>query len=157
MANFIDFEKLTDDDFEQAGIPAEGDASWEIHSVEARTSKSSGKPTVKITFKVVDSAGKRKLLIEHLPMGVPFRVARIASVTDTTDMAKEGRINIEEWVGKTGKGNIKHEASPGFHTKAVWAYFLEKEATLSPAPAPAPSSQEGPPPIEADFNDDVPF
>ncbi len=155
MANFIDCEKLTDDDFEQTGIPAEGDASWEINSVEARTSKSSGKPTVKIIFKVVDSTGKRKLLIENLPMGVPFRIARIASVTGTTDMAKEGRINIEEWVGKTGKGNIKHEESPGFPTKAVWAYFLDKDATLS-APT-APSAQQEPPPIEADFNDDVPF
>jgi len=154
MATYIDCAKCTDEDFEGGGIPAEGLASWKITEVEAGESKQ-GKPKLKITFQVVDSTGARRLLFEHLPMSVEWRVAKIATATGTQDQAKEGRIDIDSWIGKTGKGMIKHEASPGYSDKPVWNYFIDKDAP-DPVEAPRYSGQE-PPPIEAEFNDDVPF
>ena len=147
MPMYMECAKLTDDDLNPNSIPAEGMAQWKIVNVEPGQSRA-GAPKTVVTFKVKDSKEKVSMLTEHVPMMVDFRVARLASATGTGEMAKEGRIDVSQWVGKTGSGKIKHEKSDGYPDKAVWAYFSK------PKTEPEKVTAED---LENGFNDDIPF
>ena len=84
-------------------------------------------------------------------MMVGWRVGRIASVTGTSEQAKKGQIDVSLWVGKCGKGVIKHEKSPGYKDKAVWDKFIKEGAhPTDPVPrSPSTSTEE--------FDDHIPF
>lgn len=121
--------------------PAEGPAEWKIMNISTHISKN-GNPMLKITYWVEDKNGRRSNLTEYLPLieGSEWRIGRLASVTDTQDMVKEGRIDTDKWHHKRGYGIIKHEKTVGYEPKAVWAR-LSKEPIEIVADKPKEESE----------------
>lgn len=147
MSNIIACAVCTDDDFLGARLAAKGRASWEIIKVSDGISKA-GNPTAPVVFKVTDSTGQKAFVFWTVPMHVKGFVAKIASATGTSEMAKAGNMDIDAWLGKTGFGEIDHEESTGYPKKAVWKRFLKEGDTVTPA---APTA------IDPSFNDTIPF
>jgi len=148
MSNVIACAICTEDDFAGDVLAAEGKASWEIIKALNTTSKA-GNNMVKVTFKVIDSTGHSAFVFENVPMHVQWRVAKIASATGTSEMAKTGNIDIDQWLNKKGMGIIGHEESEGYAKKAIWKKFL-KEGENAPAALATPA-------VDPDFNDDINF
>ncbi len=148
MPQYMDCAKVSDSDLQGNSLPAEGIAEWKIIHVEPGTSLS-GSPKTVVAFKVRDCNGKVSTLMEHVPMMVDFRIARIASATGTGEMAKSGKMDVSKWLGKKGSGKIKHEKSDGYPDKAVWAYFIKDKNRAEEEASETP--------VEEDFTDDIPF
>lgn len=149
MSNVMACAVCTDDDFAGSRLAAKGRAAWEIIKTKDAISQA-GNPMAKVTFKVADSTGQKAFVFWDVPMHIKGFVAKIASATGTSDMARAGNIDIDAWVGKTGFGEIDHEESPGYLKKAIWKRFYKEGDEVVPPTTAAPVTTP-------DFDDEIPF
>ena len=126
MTNYVNCMKVTDEELSGPRLAAEGEASFEIIGIEVAKSQA-GNPKVIIKYSVRDSNGKPAHITEHLPMQVSWRVARVASVTGTSEEAKAGNIDVDKWLHKKGRGVIKHDLNDKGNKVAVWQYFIKPQ------------------------------
>lgn len=146
MTNYVDCVKVTEEELAGPRLAAEGEASWEIMKTESAVS-GTGNPKAIVTFAVVDSTGKPATMLIHVPMHVSWRVARLASATGTSEEAKAGRLDIDKWVHKKGRGMIKHDTNDKGKKIAAWKYFIKTEKQMD----------LGFGKVDPEFNDKVPF
>ena len=158
MTNYVKCAKCTDEDLNGMDLPAEGMADWTITKATSELAKSSGDPKTIVTYKVRDSKGNVRYFNEHVPMMVTFRVARIGSATGTSDMVKEGNVDIDQWVGKSGKGKIKHTQSEGYDKKAEWSYFVKPSTETQFTGSQFKEANVNPEiPVSPMLDDEIPF
>lgn len=137
-------------------LPATGLASWEIIKTESGKSKSMNAIT-KVTYEVLDSKNKAGYMVISVPMNVEWRVAQMGSITNTSDMVKEGRVDIDLWVGKKGIGFIEHKPYKD-EMRANWKYFKRPKKVDEFPTQETNYSQESPPISQPqEFDDDINF
>lgn len=159
MTNYVSCVPVSDEElssaFKSFDLPAEGRATWEIMKVKSGISRTNN-PVTGITFKVLDSKDKEGYMYIRLPMNVEWRVARIGSATKTSEMVKAGQVDIDQWIGKKGIGQIKHEEYNG-EKRASWAYFVKPKTTDDFNQKAAASTEFQSPPPSPAFDDDILF
>lgn len=121
MINWDYNAKEAEQEFE---LVPEGKHRVRIVSVEEKTSKS-GNDMLEITLNISAFPGKYKYWLVFMPDNTKMTNVRLKQLWDSFGI-KEGNVNTDEWVGKTGAAKIKHDVYDG-ETRAKIDRFVDPE------------------------------
>lgn len=111
----------------------EGDHRIRIKSAEKTTSKSSGKPMLKLEFEVSGYNSKIFHNIVFLADRPEITNRNLTQFFDSFKDIAEGNFNLSSYVGKVGAAKVKHEEYNGkTNAKIQWFIHKDKQGILPP-------------------------
>lgn len=125
-----------------------GDYSFEVISAEDAVSKA-GNQMMKLVLKVYDNDGKTHLVYDYLLEALAFKLKHFCEATGLNDKYEEGKLEVNDCVGKSGKVYLEIQESGLYKPKnIVGDYIVLDKSTEGKTPSNSQTTF---------IDDDVPF